>query len=208
MTLEVSEDSSLHLKKRARRRLVGAIALVILMLIILPNVLQNRAKQDQGPIEVMMPQSQGVLDRSDQEALDANNSNLVESEITVLAGNAEADVEKEPIEKVATISTQAQKPEIIAPKAEKLKDILDAEAKSKATEVKKITKVNSDVPKADAKRYMIQIGAFAEPENVKRLQAKIALTGFGSHTKKKKALVPSFRRRFVRSNKRKLAHAT
>lgn len=37
-------DQGLSFKKRARRRLVGAIALVLLMVIILPMVLEDREK--------------------------------------------------------------------------------------------------------------------------------------------------------------------
>ena len=43
MPPEITNDQELGLKKRARRRLVGAIALVVLMMIILPIILQDRA---------------------------------------------------------------------------------------------------------------------------------------------------------------------
>ena len=37
------DDQELTLKKRARRRLVGAIALVLLMVIVLPMILKDRS---------------------------------------------------------------------------------------------------------------------------------------------------------------------
>ncbi len=43
MQREPAGDLELNLKKRARRRLVGAIALVILMVIVLPMILKDRA---------------------------------------------------------------------------------------------------------------------------------------------------------------------
>lgn len=43
MQRESVSDLELNLKKRARRRLVGAIALVLLMLIVLPMILKDRA---------------------------------------------------------------------------------------------------------------------------------------------------------------------
>lgn len=43
MQREPVSDLELNLKKRARRRLVGAIALVLLMLIVLPMILKDRA---------------------------------------------------------------------------------------------------------------------------------------------------------------------
>lgn len=43
MQREPAGDLELNLKKRARRRLVGAIALVLLMVIVLPMILKDRA---------------------------------------------------------------------------------------------------------------------------------------------------------------------
>ncbi len=49
-------DQELNFKKRARRRLVGAIALVLLMVIILPMVLKDRAASTpQEKIAITMP---------------------------------------------------------------------------------------------------------------------------------------------------------
>ena len=39
----LANDQELALKKRARRRLVGAVALVLLMVIVLPMILKDRA---------------------------------------------------------------------------------------------------------------------------------------------------------------------
>jgi DedD protein len=56
MPPELPNDQELSLKKRARRRLVGAIALVLLMVIVLPMILQDRsALAPQAPIKITMP---------------------------------------------------------------------------------------------------------------------------------------------------------
>ncbi len=58
MPPESAVDQALLLKKRARRRLVGAIALVIIMLIILPNVLKDQSNlQERAPIKLSMPEN-------------------------------------------------------------------------------------------------------------------------------------------------------
>jgi len=58
MPPELSNDQELSLKKRARRRLVGAIALVVIMVIFLPQVLQDRvALTQQERITVTMPET-------------------------------------------------------------------------------------------------------------------------------------------------------
>jgi DedD protein len=68
------DDPSLSIKKRARRRLVGAIALVILMLIILPNILKNRADSDvQGDIKITMDDSSNLQSNTPIQSDDAVN---------------------------------------------------------------------------------------------------------------------------------------
>ena len=58
MPPEITNDQELGLKKRARRRLVGAIALVVLMMIILPIILQDRAAiTPKEAITITMPES-------------------------------------------------------------------------------------------------------------------------------------------------------
>lgn len=57
MPPELHNDQELVLKKRARRRLVGAIALVLLMVIILPRILQDRAAlAPQEAVKISMPE--------------------------------------------------------------------------------------------------------------------------------------------------------
>ncbi|MEO1948193.1 MAG: sporulation protein, partial [Methylophilaceae bacterium] len=56
-------DLGLIFRKRARRRLVGAIALVLLMVILLPRVLEDRAQTNtQQDIAIVMPDGSGASD--------------------------------------------------------------------------------------------------------------------------------------------------
>ena len=60
--LQPQTDQELEFKKRARRRLVGAIALVLLMIIVLPMILQDRTAQaPKQDVVVSIPsQDQGL----------------------------------------------------------------------------------------------------------------------------------------------------
>lgn len=61
-----SSDQELNFKKRARRRLVGAIALVLLMVIVLPMVLKDRsAVEPSDEITITLPHEQKPLAGSD-----------------------------------------------------------------------------------------------------------------------------------------------
>ena len=61
-----ASDLELNLKKRARRRLVGAIALVLLMVIVLPMILKDRAATSpQEQVTITLPSEQTQPEASD-----------------------------------------------------------------------------------------------------------------------------------------------
>ncbi|HSF71966.1 MAG TPA: SPOR domain-containing protein [Methylotenera sp.] len=66
MQREPAGDLELNLKKRARRRLVGAIALVLLMVIVLPMILKDRATiTPTEKITITLPSEQAQTSPSD-----------------------------------------------------------------------------------------------------------------------------------------------
>jgi DedD protein len=66
MQREPAGDLELNLKKRARRRLVGAIALVLLMVIVLPMILKDRAAITPAEkITITLPREQAQTVPSD-----------------------------------------------------------------------------------------------------------------------------------------------
>ena len=67
----LANDQELALKKRARRRLVGAVALVLLMVIVLPMILKDRtALAPQEAIKITMPTS--IAPEVNKQALEAS----------------------------------------------------------------------------------------------------------------------------------------
>lgn len=87
MPPDLPNDQALNLKKRARRRLVGAIALVLLMVIVLPQVLQDRVAMSQHEnIKITMP---SAIDNTNFEPMVKHENNVEINE--VLASNPEAE---------------------------------------------------------------------------------------------------------------------
>lgn len=194
-----ARDLSLDLKKRARRRLVGAIALVLLMLIVLPNVLKDNTQQESTEeLVVLMPGSAPLKTDVPIEELQ-----LVTDDPVIQAASPEA------VTSIANAETQSQinKQDPVSEKTkeklvEKLSDapvVLNKPAEVsviKPVEKKPAIKVATIKPKAKPKapvkqakketkiqsRYVVQLGVFKEQSNVKKLQAKIALAGFESLT--------------------------
>lgn len=185
MALETTEDMALSLKKRARRRLVGSIILVLLLLVILPNVLKNRVNKNHDEINLTMPDVltptekqvaviEGFPDTPlDQESVD--DASLTVEEDGVVASALDDMIQSEDVE-------------VLGAKGEKLKDVLASKEVSQPNITKKIPKavvkkktVTKKASKSGPNQYLVQVGVFSDVKNVERLQAKIAAAGFSSN---------------------------
>ncbi|WP_341648746.1 hypothetical protein [Thauera humireducens] len=63
----MSDAENLEIKKRARRRLVGAVALALLAAVVLPMMMDQEPRPASGDIQITIPRSRsgaGPADRS------------------------------------------------------------------------------------------------------------------------------------------------
>ena len=161
MQKDTSSDQELNLKKRARRRLVGAIALVLLMIIVLPMLLKDRAaSQPQDKITITLQGEQQTVTPAAPSDFDSSivptEPPTPSAELTGPAANpvdleASAKPEKEPSAPVA------KEPVVKEP--------------AKPAEDKK-------------HHFYVQIGVFSDEANVKQLQVKLSDLGYKSQTEK------------------------
>ncbi|MFM9836575.1 MAG: SPOR domain-containing protein [Methylophilaceae bacterium] len=151
-------DQELVFKKRARRRLVGAIALVLLMIILLPMILKDRAgSEPQEKITISLPNELSTTVTPNPAPSPAEfDSNIVPSEP----------------EKLPEASPPEAAPEDIA-----------EEPATANNEVKEPAKPEHDKAEA-SKKFYVQIGVFTDANNVKQLQAKLNDLGYKSLTEK------------------------
>ena len=158
MSVDLQVDQALVLKKRARRRLVGAVALVLLMIIILPQILQDRsALTKPEPIKITMPEVQHEQTSASTEPV-ASSQQLAEPAVTAPQSAAEAELIDTPnVESIAAIK-EAEAKELERKKAlAKVAEAKAAEAKSaevKATEAK-VAEVKTEpatTPKPEVKK--------------------------------------------------------
>ena len=61
----IKNEQDLLLRKRARRRLVGSVVLVILAIVFLPMILEHTPEHEREKIEIIML-SEHVLDKSSE----------------------------------------------------------------------------------------------------------------------------------------------
>jgi len=130
MSVDLQVDQALILKKRARRRLVGAVALVLLMIIILPQILQDRsALTKPEPIKITMPEVTHEQTSVQNESSVASQP-VIDQAVAAPQNDVEAELIDTPnVENVAAIK-EAEAKELERKKA------LARAAEAKAAEIK------------------------------------------------------------------------
>lgn len=172
MPPDLPNEQALILKKRARRRLVGAIALVLLMIIILPRILQDRANQaTQESIKITMPTEQVEPFNS------AITPTVPETTVEEPALMTEEKTETE-IENLAAKQAEAN----IKPQVKSQATISAKTDTTKPEQVKTESKHVDSTKKTTG--FTVQVGVFSDAANVKQLQDKLKQAGISSYTEK------------------------
>lgn len=212
MPPDLHNDQELVFKKRARRRLVGAIALVLLMVIILPRILLDRAALTPNEaVKISMPELdvakpvtvEPIAAKTNASQLSIADSaashEVVIPEVAVVpeapqvavAAKLASEVTNNDAKKVA-----AEKNVMESAKVEDKTDVKSAddkkiEAKISEPKSKQVILAESKVTaskKVEAKSqkhagsFTIQIGVFSDAANVKLLQTKLKKVGLSSRT--------------------------
>ena len=191
MQKEANNDQELIFKKRARRRLVGAVALVLLMIIVLPMILKERTfVQPKEEITITLPNES----LSANTTPNSNNDSIITQEKSKDDFDSNIDDANQvdnqiPLE---TLKNDSQAKNNLDVNDDDLQALTDKSAalKTDKTTKKTIDKKNPDLEnkvelKPDAtSRFYVQVGVFSDLENVKQLQAKLNDIGYKSQTEK------------------------
>ena len=166
-------EEALQLKRRARRRLVGAIALVTFVVIILPLILDKEPGPVGPPLDVQIPkqESGGFTSRAVPPALQTPAAPATEKKTEAPAVNAE------PLPAKAEPSPNQAGP--LAAKAEPAVAHKAAEAPvqpgAKAGQ-ERATAASGD------QAWVVTLDAFSNAANVKQLRTKLSAAGVKSYT--------------------------
>ncbi len=176
----MADDDNLELKKRARRRLVGAAALALLAVIVLPMVMDQEPRPLNQDVQIQIPRQEG--DNFTAKPID----NRTES-VPPVQSNPDTPAEPESATAEASSSGQAPAARSAAPKAE------PAKAPPKA-EPAKSEPPKTPAPKDDGDRaeailggqvkggYVVQLGAYKDSANVASLRKRLNGEGFPIYT--------------------------
>jgi dihydrofolate synthase/folylpolyglutamate synthase len=196
-----SVAANLQLKKRARRRLIGAIAFAGLVAVVLPMIMDEEPKQQVQDVDVRIPGQDDAPFAPKLEPAGDGAEHAPPAEATF----SPVEVGECPPEKPA-VEPEAEKPTVKpaekpAPKPEAAKSAARPAEKplvkpaekpatkpaGKQTEAQRAAailsgKVDDAAPAAGNVPYVILIGAFAKSANVKILQTKIGELGIKVYT--------------------------
>ena len=172
MGAEQSNEQEIQFKKRARRRLVGAIALVLLMVAVLPMLLDDHStKAPQQEIAINIP-SQDDSDFASRVVPTAPES------ATVSDPEAAAPVEASPQPAepapVAESESAAESKPVPSPAAED-KPAAKPESKPESKPAQ---------PAAAGDAHAVQIGVYSTMASIKELQQKLLAHGYKSYTER------------------------
>jgi DedD protein len=195
-------DPVLPEKKRARRRLIGAVALVLAAVIGLPMVLDTEPKPLADDIAIQIP-SMDKPSRSSASHQSSSASAKADIEKNSAAASAQVSALGADIPKPAspTLANDNHKPavaEAVPPQTNPelkpaTKPQKQADNKAEDSErARAILEGKSDAKVADAKagsekksgQYLVQVAALASQEKVNELQGKLKSAGIASHTQK------------------------
>ncbi|NIO41299.1 MAG: hypothetical protein GTO41_14665 [Burkholderiales bacterium] len=156
-------SEELQLRKRARRRLVGAIALVVFVVVFVPMVLDNEPKPVSQDIAInISPPSPDV---------DASDGTLV-AEPEPLSFQP---VQPSGAEAVAKLESGKQ--------ADTAREDSEPARRLTAVEEKPVTRSQNGPSTVAAKeRFVVQLGAFSNAENASRLAATVRENRFSAYT--------------------------
>jgi len=196
MAADQLTDKEDQFKRRARRRLVGAVALVLLMVTVLPMVLDDRSgqKSPQPEIAISIPSQDGADFTSKIVPVTPPSAVPAPAPIsaTPLEKPAESPAAAKPVAPVAEPRPVETKPVAVAEPvetnlaaslAEPAKDATPA--KPEAT--KPVAQENKTKPAAapvavKKGSISVQIGVFSDAAKVKQMRARIAEKGIQCYT--------------------------
>ncbi len=171
MAKPVSEEE-IQLRKRARRRLIGAIVLVAVVAAILPMVLDSEPKPTSQEINIQIPSpdAKGSFISKVVPVPPPGKSVAVKPEPASPAPVAAPDA----VEKPVTVSPDGQKVPVVPP-AKEMPGKATAVSADKSPE-------KAAAPKPGPGTFFIQVVALAETEKAKQVQQKIVDAGIRAYT--------------------------
>lgn len=177
-------DEELQLKKRARRRLVGAVVLVSIVAVVLPMVLDSEPQSPSQNVDIHIPPPDAFEGKAKSAAsgviAEPRMSDDLKTAPVEEAATQPSAASSTPASPVAAAASEVVRPdETVAAKSVETKP-------SRADEPKKETspaaKEKEAAPKATAGAYVVQVAALSDAAKAKQLERQMAGAGLRTYT--------------------------
>lgn len=172
----MADDDNLELKKRARRRLVGAAALALLAAIVLPMVMDQEPRPLNQDVQIQIPRQEGDNFTAHPIATPGDAAQP--------AVAANPDTPAEPESPGATPPLRPTPPPAEAAKPEPVKPESPKPEASKAPAPKTESSRPEAILSGQSESYVVQLGAYKDESNVVSLRTKLKSEGFPTYTEK------------------------
>jgi len=161
-------EEELDLKRKARRRLIGAIALTLAVVVILPMVLDSDPRPTGQDIDLRIPAPDKVGEFIPGVAV----SEVAETSPFVIPAVADAPAPPvEPVDAASDVAHDAAKPVVASSSS------TDAPVKAQPVVDKQPESKIADKP-AGIQGYVAQVGAYSNPDTAKKQLEKLKKWGF------------------------------
>lgn len=160
-------DVALDLRRRARRRLIGAIALVLALVIVPPWIMDLEPRPVTTDLKVEIP---------------PQDTNRLKPPAAV---GKTPDVVAAPVKPDAPLVAEAKPPSTPSPetpKTEAPKAAAKADVDARAAPAAKGADAKRAEAILNADGFVVQLGVFADRENAKKLEARLAKAGVKHYT--------------------------
>jgi DedD protein len=183
MAKKITDDED-QLKRQARRRLIGAVALTTAIVVILPMVLENEPKPIGQDIELRIPDKDKVgafvpkIDLPPASALLASSS-VSASDVASVPAVANQPISQVAVTPATTVMGSGNSPVLQPAKAMTTEPVKKTE-QAKQTDTTHAEQGQS-IPKAG---LALQIGAFSNADTAHTWQKNLIQQGFKAYTEK------------------------
>jgi DedD protein len=185
-------DEQLQFKKRARRRLVGAIALALLAVIVLPMVMDQEPRPLTQDIQIRIPSqdtsavstlARSVTGKPAPTPLPAVAKPVDAAPPPPAAPAATPAAAATPaLSPAANPVVKPEKPPVASAKQESPKS--DPASTAKPPKASEAPPEKPAEPPSNKEQWVVQLGAYQDPANVKSMQSRLKGIGLPSFTEK------------------------
>jgi DedD protein len=193
-TADAPGEADEQLKKRARRRLVGAIALVLFAVIVLPMVMDHEPRTTGPEIQVRIPSQDGAAFEGRVSSPKSSKAAADTPSVSEKAGAAPAKQDHPVVASEPKIDSKPEaKAETKSEAKPETKPEARAETKAEPKDPKKSDAAESSraaaalaggASESASEQWVVQLGAYSEAGRVKLLLAKLKEMKVPAYTEK------------------------